>query len=231
MDALRRIGKRFKQYMWVVLALMLVLGATGWFLPFGKSLSRYQASATIWLGDYDNSSYNDTDNVQIMLNNLPFYKQYLPDLTTNVANFAADLSVTALRKTMIQVSYTGRTQQAAAETANRIAAQFLKLDHRAYEQREQMLAQVATQLETLQRTAPSADGARMLYQLRSQQMTDKPAQLLQAAQVSGARGSSVFSAKKRALLGVLLGFTIAFFGFAFPELVAGDSRRKGDEHK
>lgn len=227
MAIVRRIGHRLKKYLWIVLAVPILLGVLGAFLPVGKEMSRFQASATILLGSYGDPQFNDTENVQTLLTNLPFYQENFPQWAENQANaLPADLNVTALKKNLILIAYTSSSREKAARRANRIASQFIQEDHQAFAQKKQILADTVQRLKKSKDSAAAGDTARMLFRLQSEQLRDTPAQILQQAAPGSARGSAVFSSKKRAVLGIVFGLTLIFFAAAWPEFVRETTVRK-----
>ncbi|CAM3248482.1 hypothetical protein [Sporolactobacillus spathodeae] len=225
MEIISRIGKRLRKYWVFVLAVPLVFGSLGWLLPVGKSFSHYQASATIWLGSYGDANYNQAENVRILLSNEPFYKEYLPELwKKDQTNFPADLTVTVLKNTMVQIAYTDNSRQQAAAITNQVADRFIARDHQAYTAKKQIISDTLKRLDR----APqgTTDTAQLYYQLKSAELRNKPAQILQRANPGTARGSAAFSSKKRSALGLVFGLTLVFFMAAWPELVRERDKRK-----
>ncbi|MFT8318511.1 MAG: hypothetical protein ABF651_09645 [Sporolactobacillus sp.] len=227
MAIIRRIGNRLKKYLGWVIAVPVLLGALGGFLPVGGDLSRFQASATILLGSYGDPQFNEPENVQILLTNQPFYQKNFPHWTADQINaLPASLNVTVLKKKMIQIAYTSSSRDEAAEHTNRIASRFIREDHRAFNQKKQILTASIDRLEKVRDSSAAGDTARMLYRLQSEQLREMPAQILQRAVPGSAHGSAAFSSKKRAILGIVLGLTLIFFAAAWPEFVSESAVRK-----
>lgn len=221
MNVIRRISERLKKHMLVFIAIPLILGVAGWLMPVVHGSSTYQASATVALGKYWNYDLNTPEPVTQLLSNGPFYQKNLPDLwNSQQQNLLSHINVTSLKGNLVQVTYTGVSKTEAADTANRIANAFLKNDQEQYQKRmaltEQSI-QAVTQSKTNESSA--VDKQRFLYQLGSDKIKMKPAELLEAAQPGVIKGTSSFTPKKRAVLGVVLGITLIFVWVAFPEFV------------
>lgn len=228
MEIIRTVGKRLTKYWIAALLIPLAFAILGWILPVGSVYSRFQASSTIWLGNYGNSMFNKADNVRILLANEPFYKEYLPQLLEKEGdNFASDVNITILKKTIIQITYTASSRQQAAATVNKIADRFIARDHQAYSEKSEILKAALDRLDAVKKR--TTDDPALFYQLKSEQLRDRPAQILQRAEAGTTRGSRAFSAKKRAVLGLVFGLTVVIFAAAWPELVREERRqREGD---
>ncbi|MFT8708481.1 MAG: hypothetical protein ABF820_03595 [Sporolactobacillus sp.] len=228
MDIIRRIGKRLTKYWIAALLIPLAFAILGWVLPVGSAYSRFQASSTIWLGSYGNSMFNKADNARILLANEPFYKEYFPQLLKKEGdNFPSDVNITILKKTMIQITYTASSRQQAAATVNKIADRFITRDEQAYHEKSELLKAALVRLDDVKKQA--TDDPALFYQLKSEQLRDRPAQILQRAEAGTSRGSSAFSAKKRAVLGLVFGLTLVIFAAAWPELVREERRQREGE--
>ncbi|WP_100487026.1 hydrolase [Sporolactobacillus pectinivorans] len=221
MNVIRRIWARLKKYIWIVLAVPVILGGIGWFIPAAHDSSSYQASATLSLGMYWNNDYNTPEPVIQLLTNGPFYQNNLPELWNNQKqSLLSHLNVTSLKGNLIQLTYSGASKVNAAATVNRIAQAFLKSDQERYQTRRALTdqtIQAVNQSKTNGNT--DIDRERFLYQLGSDKLKMKPATLLEQATAGTGQGSNTFSPKKRAVLGIMLGLTLVFLWAVFPEFV------------
>ncbi|PLT31819.1 hypothetical protein [Peribacillus deserti] len=215
-----RLTARTKKFFVLLVAFPLVLGALGWFLPVGASGSDAPAEAEISLGNYENPSLNDPKQVIVRLSNLPFYQENLPDvLTEHRDDLMNDLSVTPVSETNIQISYKNHPQEESILMVNSIAEAFMKLDKRNFDQKQTIMNESIDQLKN-ETVGPDAkvDQQRFLYELQTEALTMKPAVLLKAPEEE-AMGKNAVSSESRAVLGVLMGFTLALLWIVVPEFV------------
>ncbi|ALC89552.1 hypothetical protein AM500_06955 [Bacillus sp. FJAT-18017] len=215
-----RLIERTKKHFILLIVLPVFLGALGWFLPFGSSESDIPAHAEISLGSYENPNLNKTKQVIVLLSNLPFYKEHLPDIYEEYKeDILNDLSVTPVSETNIRISFKNHSQEDSIQVVNKIAEAFLKLDQSHYEQKQEIMKKSIDQLRN-ETVGPDAkvDQQRFLYELQSAQLTMKPAVLLKAADQQEI-GVNAVSSKARAVLGVLIGLTLALLWIVIPELV------------
>ncbi|WP_043932228.1 hypothetical protein [Bacillus sp. EB01] len=215
-----RLIERTKKYFILLIVFPVFLGALGWFLPVGSSESDIPAHAEISLGSYENPNLNKTKQVIVLLSNLPFYKENLPDIYEEYKeDILNDLSVTPVSETNIRISFKNHSQEDSIQVVNKIAEAFLKLDQSHYEQKQDIMKKSIDQLRN-ETVGPDAkvDQQRFLYELQSAHLTMKPAVLLKAADQQEI-GANAVSSKARAVLGVLIGLTLALLWIVIPELV------------
>ncbi|MBM7690813.1 teichuronic acid biosynthesis protein TuaF [Peribacillus deserti] len=216
----KRLTARTKKFFLLLLAFPIILGALGWFLPVGKTGSDAPAEAEISLGSYENPNLNDPKQVIVLLSNLPFYQENLPDvLTKHREEIMRDLSVTPVTETNIQISYKNHPKEESIQMVNSIADAFMKLDKRGFEQKQTIMKESIDRLKNEQ-VGPDAkvDQQRFLYELQTAGLTMKKAVLLKAPDEEGL-GENAVSSKARAVLGVLMGFTLALLWIVIPEFV------------
>ncbi|WP_010631538.1 hypothetical protein [Sporolactobacillus vineae] len=216
-----RIAVRAKKYLLLIVAVPLILGLLGWFVPAGKAPSSYKATTTIALGNYDDPDYNYRSRVSVYLMSPEFYQAHMPDVWKAYrADLFPRLTVTQGKSPLIQVTFTGPSKKEAALGANQIASGFLAADKVQYQKHVAVVDESITRAQmTKSDAAARAESDSLIYTLKMKKLSLKPAQLMEAADPSRSSGSTVFTSKKRALLGIMLGLTLALAWLALPELV------------
>ncbi|WP_026692742.1 hypothetical protein [Peribacillus kribbensis] len=213
------LAERVKKYrVWMVL-IPILLGALGWVLPAGKTGDE-GAEAEISLGSYENPNLNDPKKVIVLLSNLPFYKEHLPDMyREQQQDLLKDLSVTPISDQNIKVSYQHHPSKVSQEMVRHIADAFMALDKQKYEQKRTILEETIDTLKS-ETVGPDAkvDQQRFLYELQTSSLMMKPAVLLKEPD-SGADETAAFSSKQRAVLGILIGLTLSLLWLVIPEFI------------
>ncbi|RFU63985.1 hypothetical protein D0466_11095 [Peribacillus glennii] len=216
----QRLLARFKKYFLVLIATPLILGALGWFLPIGKQGPAQPAETTISLGSYENPDLNEPKRVRVLLTNILFYQEHLPELWKEKGEeLLADLNVQPVTDEIIELSFKNNGTEESVRTVNEITEAFLELDQERFQQKKDVIQKSIQAIEP-EKVAPEAkvDQQRFLYELNTAELNLKPASLLQGADFQMDE-SGALNSKSRAILGVLIGITIAFFGIAIPEFV------------
>ncbi|MCO7174939.1 hypothetical protein ACFP7A_04290 [Sporolactobacillus kofuensis] len=221
MNVLNRVFTRLKKYLWVVLALPVLLGVLGWLIPVGKMPSEYDAQATIQLGDYENNQYNDPQQVILLLSNLSFYEQNSHALGTDEAKtFMTRINVSEMPNHLIQISYRAQKANDAIDGVHQITNAFLKMDSKHFDEKEKVIDQTIHAMKTMNpEQGETVNRERFLYKLQNEKLKMRPAQLLQAAKQGSNSGVTTLSSKKRAVLGIMLGITLVLIAAALPEFV------------
>ncbi|RYL89317.1 hydrolase [Sporolactobacillus sp. THM7-4] len=221
MNLIHSLTVRIRKYIGVIVAVPLILGIAGWFLPVGKAPSSYTAVTTVSLGNYNDPDFNDPSRVIVMLTNVPFFQERLPDLwKVNSQNLLSRFKVTLLKDQLIQLSYTGQSKDNVEQTVNKITDAFLASDRVQYQKRLDLIDRSISALNQARVSDNTrVDQQRFLYKLQSTRLDIKPAQLLKSASADIHLENRAFSRKARAVLGAMLGITIMFFFVVFPEVV------------
>lgn len=216
----RRIAGRSKRYLWLLLVIPILLGGIGWYLPVGKEPSIIRAEATISLGNYQREDLNQAKNVVALLSHNPFYKENLAHLVEEV-EIPSQLSVSAVNEQMVKIVYSNTSAEHAANVVNEIAEAFLALDQQKFAEKQHIIQDYITAIEHEQVSENAkVDQQRFLYELKTAQHSLKHATLLKEASPSElVVESQNLSSRDRAVLGVLIGGSIAFLMIVLPELV------------
>ena len=72
MNLIKRIAGRVKKFIVAIIALPLILGLVGYFMPKGVAPSNYTATVTISTGNYGEAKYNNAKQVPLLLKNEAF---------------------------------------------------------------------------------------------------------------------------------------------------------------
>ncbi|MCL1631548.1 hypothetical protein M3N64_06245 [Sporolactobacillus sp. CPB3-1] len=220
MKIFNSVAARMKKYWWIVVALPVLLGIIGWLVPAGKMPSSYEAQTTIQLGTYDDSVYNDPNQVLILLTNASFYEQQLPDLWNDQEQeLLSRIGVTDLSNHLIQISYRGKSAEDAIMQVNKVADAFLAADQQRFEQKKKILDQAIQSMKTARAADGEVSRIRYLYKLQSEKLELSQAKILEPAQKGTGTSVSAFSPKKRAALGFMIGVTLVVVGMVLPEFV------------
>ncbi|MBI0579347.1 hypothetical protein IEC97_18400 [Neobacillus cucumis] len=217
-----RLAQRSKKYFLILIAVPILLGLVGWFLPVGKEASTYTAEATLSLGSYDYDSLNNAKNVMILLTNSPFYRENLPNLSKENLS---KLQVTAVTDKIIKLSYTDSPKENATEVINQISTAFLKMDKISFQEKKE-ITQDSIQSLSQEKVSEDTivDQQRFLNELKTTLFEIKPASLLESTDPSEVMtDNKALNSKERAVAGVLIGIALACAWVLIPELVRGTS--------
>jgi teichuronic acid biosynthesis protein TuaF len=216
----RRFAGRSRKYLWLLLAIPILLGGIGWVLPVGKEPSVIRAEATISLGNYQYEDFNHAEKVVTLLTYAPFYKENLAHLVGETG-VPSQLTVSAVNEQMIKLVYSDSSADQAANVVNEIAQAFLALDQQKFAERKLIIEDSITAIEQEQVSEDAkVDQQRFLNELKTARFNLKPATLLKEAQPSElVVESQTLSSRDRAVLGVLIGVCIAFLTIVLPGLV------------
>lgn len=222
----KRLIARTKKYFFLLLCIPIILGALGWLLPAGKELSGSPSEAEISLGSYENLDLNDQKRVIVLLSNLPFYQEHLPDVWKDHGeDILKDLRVTPVSEQNIKISYGNHPQTESIRMVNKIADAFLELDKKSFEEKQTIIKESIDALEN-DEVGPDAkvDQQRFLYELQTAGLTIKPAVLLKSPETEAQQNVGP-SSKKRAVLGILIGLTLALLWIVIPEFVRDQPKK------
>lgn len=221
MPILNRLAARAKKYFLVLLAVPLILGLLGWVVPAGRAPASYKATATIAVGSYNDTDLNYRSRAATYLTSPPFYQKNMPEFWNRYGqNLLSRLTVSQIKSPLIQLTFSAPSRGEAADGVNRIAAAFLAADKAQYQLHREVIDQaIAAAQAAKPDTATQIDRLNFIYSMKMKKLEYKPAQLFEAADPAGTSGSSVFTPKKRAVLGVMLGVTLSLVWLVLPELV------------
>ncbi|MDJ0286073.1 MULTISPECIES: teichuronic acid biosynthesis protein TuaF [Bacillus] len=215
-----RIGKRMKKYIvWLVL-LPVVLTAFGFFFAKGTvEQSSYTAAVTLTLGKYDDGVYNNMAEVTSLLKSDAFLNQALRDVKEEERQDVKNrLILTNQSDTQLQLSFTDADQARALAVVKQVSDTFLKQDKALFTKRQQVIERRLSALEDESVSNDSkVDKERFLYELESTKLGMKQAKIVDPAQVLDEAGKGM-SAKKRALLGLVIGLSISLMFVVLPEV-------------
>lgn len=215
-----RIGKRMKKYIvWLVL-LPVALATFGFFFAKGTvEQSSYTAAVTLTLGKYDDGVYNNLSEVTSLLKSDAFLNQALRDVKEEERqNVKNRLILTNQSDTQLQLSFTDADQARALAVVKQVSDTFLKQDKALFTKRQQVIERRLSALEDESVSNDSkVDKERFLYELESTKLGMKQAKIVDPAQVLDEAGKGM-SAKKRALLGLVIGLSISLMFVVLPEV-------------
>ncbi|ATO27414.1 hypothetical protein RA13_04750 [Bacillus atrophaeus] len=218
-DILIRIARRLKKNSIWIIALPLILGVLGYLLPSQmEGKSSYAAQITIASGNYDNPLYNNTEEIPLLLKSDSFIKEALPEEKEEyLAEVKEKLVINAESDSLITISYSDREKERTESVLDAISSAFLKKDQALFAKREAVISQSIDALDGENVSEDSkVDKERFLYELKNTKLNVKAASIVDSETVNEASGEGM-SPKKKAVLGVLIGVTIAFFFIVIPE--------------
>ncbi|PRP51893.1 hypothetical protein C7B63_06015 [Bacillus halotolerans] len=218
-DIVIRLARRIKKnIIWIILV-PLILGAVGYILPSQIADKKsYTAEVTLAVGSYDHPVYNSTEEIPLLLRSDAFLKEALPDeKDEDLAEIKEKLTVKSESKSLLSLSYADQDQERTESVLNAVSSTFLKNDQKLFEEREAVIRRSLDALEGESVSEDSkVDKERFLYELKNTQLNLKAASAVDSETVSEASGGGM-SPKKKAVLGVLIGITIAFMFVVIPE--------------
>ncbi|MCY8106019.1 Wzz/FepE/Etk N-terminal domain-containing protein [Bacillus mojavensis] len=218
-DIVIRLARRIKKnIIWIILV-PLILGVAGYILPSQIADKKsYTAEVTLAVGSYDHPIYNSTEEIPLLLRSDAFLKEALPDeKDEDLAEIKEKLTVKSESKSLLSLSYADQDQERTESVLNAISSTFLKNDQKLFEEREAVIRRSIDALEGETVSEDSkVDKERFLYELKNTQLNLKAASAVDSETVSEASGGGM-SPKKKAVLGVLIGITIAFMFVVIPE--------------
>ncbi|MBJ7571493.1 Wzz/FepE/Etk N-terminal domain-containing protein [Bacillus sp. PK3-037] len=218
-DIVIRLARRIKKnIIWIILV-PLILGAAGYILPSQIADKKsYTAEVTLAVGSYDHPIYNSTEEIPLLLRSDAFLKEALPDeKDEDLAEIKEKLTVKSESKSLLSLSYADQDQERTESVLNAVSSTFLKNDQKLFEEREAVIRRSIDALEGETVSEDSkVDKERFLYELKNTQLNLKAASVVDSETVSEASGGGM-SPKKKAVLGVLIGITIAFMFVVIPE--------------
>ncbi|MBU5244537.1 Wzz/FepE/Etk N-terminal domain-containing protein [Bacillus halotolerans] len=218
-DIVIRLARRIKKnIIWIILV-PLILGVAGYILPSQIADKKsYTAEVTLAVGSYDHPVYNSTEEIPLLLRSDAFLKEALPDeKDEDLAEIKEKLTVKSESKSLLSLSYADQDQERTESVLNAVSSTFLKNDQKLFEEREAVIRRSIDALEGETVSEDSkVDKERFLYELKNTQLNLKAASAVDSETVSEASGGGM-SPKKKAVLGVLIGITIAFMFVVIPE--------------
>ncbi|MFJ5964408.1 teichuronic acid biosynthesis protein TuaF [Bacillus sp. NPDC093026] len=215
-----RVGKRIRKHIVWMILLPVLLAAFGFFFAKGTlEQSSYTASVTLTLGKYDDAVYNNMEEVMSLLKSDAFLKQALGDVKEEERqDVKSRLILTNQSDTQLQLSFTDAEYDRALAVVKQMSDTFLKQDKILFTKRQQVIEKRLSALEDEPVSNDSkVDKERFLYELESTKLGMKQAKIVDPAQLLD-EGNKGMSAKKRALLGLVIGFSISLLFAVLPEL-------------
>ncbi len=219
-DILIRIARRIKKNIIWIIAVPLILGAVGYFLPSQIADPKsYTAEDTLALGSYDHPVYNSTEEIPLLLKSDSFLKEAFPDeKDEGLAEIKEKLTIKTESKSLLTLSYSDKGKERTEFVLNSISSAFLKNDQKLYVERESVIRRSIDALEGATVSEDSkVDKERFLYELKNTQLNLKAASITDSETASEASAGGGMSPKKKAVLGVMIGLTIAFMFVVIPE--------------
>lgn len=145
-------------------------------------------------------------------------KEALPDeKDEDLAQIKEKLTIKTESKALLTLSYSDEDKERTESVLNAISSAFLKNDQKLYAEREAVIRRSIDALEGETVSEDSkVDKERFLYELKNTQLNLKAASVTDSETVSEASGGGM-SPKKKAVLGVMIGLTIAFMFVVIPE--------------
>ncbi|MGE6630237.1 teichuronic acid biosynthesis protein TuaF [Bacillus sp. NPDC077027] len=215
-----RIARRIKKHAVWMIILTVLLGAFGYF--FAKSSVKqtsYTASVTLTLGEYDDAVYNNMTDVISLLKSDAFLKRALGDLKEEERQDLKNrLILTNQSDTQLQISLSDAKKETSLSVVKQVSDTFMDEDQSLFTKRQQVIEKRITALENEAVSNDSkVDKERFLYELESTKLSMNQAEIVDPAQVLD-EGNKGMSAKKRALLGIVIGLSISLLFAALPEM-------------
>ncbi|MGD6778613.1 hypothetical protein ACQCT3_01870 [Sutcliffiella horikoshii] len=198
----------------------LLLGGLGYFWQVeAKPLVTYEAKARIELGYYEDLNLNEADTAKSLLTNHDFLSVLFDDYDNNDLNsLKRDIEVKTPSDTKLEIRYSGESEEDSRTTLSQIVEGFLEYDLSKYEARMEVLEDNYEELrgEDVDQVS-KVDKQRFVYELQNQLLTIYPAQLADPVTVND-HTEEEFSPIKRAVLGAMVGVTVAFGFLVIPVL-------------
>ncbi|MEG7379417.1 Wzz/FepE/Etk N-terminal domain-containing protein [Bacillus subtilis] len=214
-----KIARRMKKNIIWIIAVPIILGAAGYILPSQiADQKRYTAEDTLAVGRYDHPVYNNIEEIPLLLKSDSFLKEALPDeKAEDLAEIKEKLTIKAESKSLLTLGYSDEDKGKTESVLNAISSTFLKNDQKLYAEREAVIRRSIDALEGETVSEDSkVDKERFLYELQNTKLNLKAASITDSETVSEAAGGGM-SPKKKAVLGVMIGLTIAFMFVVIPE--------------
>ncbi|ALC82512.1 MULTISPECIES: teichuronic acid biosynthesis protein TuaF [Bacillus] len=214
---LKRIGVRIKKYIVFLIVLPLLLGIVGYFISPSVQTNENTASITIKTGSYNDASLNDTKEIPVLLTSDSFLKETFPDFSSEqVEEVKQKLMIEIQSNHLFQLSYQGED---SSEILKKISETFMAKDQKLFSSKQSV---IQSNIEELENEAVSDDSKvdkqRFLYELETTMLTIEPAQTIYPLTAEEETKSAGMSAKKRVVLGVLIGLAISFCLVVVPEI-------------
>ncbi|MFN2744465.1 MULTISPECIES: teichuronic acid biosynthesis protein TuaF [Bacillus] len=219
-DLIKRIAGRIKKFFVLIIALPLVLGLFGYFMPKGEAApSDYTATVTISTGNYGEAKYNNAKDVPLLLKNEPFLKEIFPEMEEeDLAELKDELAIEIRTDSLFNLSYTGPDKEETLSILEKIKNAYMEADKALFSKREEVIEKNIKALEGETVSADSkVDKQRFLYELETSKLDLKHAEEIEPLTVLD-NESAGLSPKKRAVLGVLIGLALSFLIIVVPEV-------------
>ncbi|WP_445490705.1 hypothetical protein [Niallia sp. 03133] len=202
-----------KKKLWLCIIIIFMCSLIGAAMPFGKEKQTYTTEADIELGSYDNSSFNNANQVVQMVTNKAFYDQYVEKDWFELINKSLVVAVSA--NNSVHFTYTGSNEEESLGNLTKVIQAFLKLDQEHFSQKKSIIQENITALGKMEVSPDTAvDKQRFLYELQNSEIDMVPASIVK--DVSLIEKSRTLSAKDRGVLGALIGITFSFIWVLWP---------------
>lgn len=213
---LKRIGGRIKRYLVFLITLPLLLGILGYFISPSVKTNENSASITIKTGSYNDVSFNSAKEIPLLLTSDAFLKETFPDFSSpEIEKVKQKLMIEIQSDRLFQLSY---QDQDASEILQSISETFLAKDQKLFSNKQSVIQSNIEELENEEVSEDSkVDKQRFLYELETAKLTLHPAEIIYPLTTAETQAAGM-SAKKRVVLGVLIGLAISFCIVVVPEI-------------
>ncbi|KMJ59013.1 hypothetical protein AB685_08030 [Bacillus sp. LL01] len=223
-NLLNKLLIRIKKSIPLIIILPLLLGGLGYFFEKNsKPVVSYAAKTKIELGYYDDPNMNSPESVKTLLSGYSFLESVFPAYQPeDLEDIKSGLVINTVSNSAIDMTYRSDNEEEVEKVSNELVEAFLTYDNEKYEEKASILEDSFQTLsdETVSEDS-KVDKQRFIYELQNELLTLYPSQLSEPVRVNEYRQES-FSAKKRAVLGGLVGLTFVFAYIVVPILFRED---------
>lgn len=212
--------KRVKKNLPIIIIIPLLLAGLGYFFESNsKSVVTYRGDADVSLGYYDDMNLNASETAKPILLNYAFLNELFEGYTIEeIEKLQNTVRVDILSGSRLSISYEGDSEEEVREILTTLVQGFLAYDADKFAQKQTVLEENFKELkeETVSQ-ASKVEKQRFIYELQTGLLEIYPAELANPIKVNEYKMED-FSAKKRSVLGGLIGITIVFAYIAVPIL-------------
>ncbi|WP_339147876.1 MULTISPECIES: hypothetical protein [unclassified Sutcliffiella] len=220
----KKLLTRIKKTIPLLIILPLLLGGLGYFLEKStKPIISYSAKTKIELGYYDDPNMNSPESVKNFISGYSFLESVFPQYgPEELEDVKSGLVINTVSNSAIDLTYRSDDEEEVEEVSNKLVGAFLKFDEDKYQEKASILEDSYQTLsdETVSEDS-KVDKQRFIFELQNELLTLYPSQLSEPIKVNEYRQEN-FSAKKRAVLGGLVGLTFVFAYIVVPILFRED---------
>ncbi|WP_226682039.1 GumC domain-containing protein [Sutcliffiella horikoshii] len=219
-NLIHAIVKRVKRSLPFIIIIPLLLAGLGYFFETNsKSVITYRGEAVVSLGYYDDMNLNESETAKPILLNYSFLNDLFKSYTREeIEEIKSTVKVDTPSSSRMSISYEGESEEKVREVLTTLVEGFLAYDSENFEEKQSVLETNFRELEkeTVSQAA-KVEKQRFIYELQTDLLAIYPAELAEPIKVNEFKMED-FSAKKRAVLGGLIGVSIAFAYVAIPIL-------------